>query len=122
MNIQVLGNISEATLSNHIEMANNIEFSFELPIQELNERMRSRIEKRLIAKGCSISDITAIILYAMPNFDTSKMCFEIVIYFPNDRGDEWGNSFDIPVHLTDTEFEQFKTNVLTKFITNMVQA
>ena len=30
MNIQALGNISEATLRNHIEMEYNTEFSFEL--------------------------------------------------------------------------------------------
>lgn len=121
MNIQALGNISEATLRNHIEMEYNTEFSFELSMQELNERMRARIEKRLIAKGRSVSDITAIILYAMMNFNTSKMSFEIVVYFPDDRGDEWGNSFDIPVHFTNSEFEQIKLNYLARFITSMVQ-
>lgn len=122
MNIQALGNISEATLRNHIEMEYDTEFSFELSMQELNERMRERIEKRLISKGRSVSDITAIILYAMMNFNTSKMSFEIVVYFPDDRGDEWGNSFDIPVHFTNSEFEQIKLNYLARFITNMVQA
>lgn len=122
MNIQALGNISEATLRNHIEMEYNTEFSFELSMQELNESMRARIEKRLIAKGRSVSDITAIILYAMMNFNTSKMSFEIVVYFPDDRGDEWGNSFDIPVHFTHSEFEQIKLNYLARFITSMVQA
>lgn len=121
MDIQALGNISEATLRNHIEMEYNTEFSFELSMQELNERMRARIEKRLIAKGRSVSDITAIILYAMMNFNTSKMSFEIVVYFPDDRGDEWGNSFDIPVHFTNSEFEQIKLNYLARFITSMVQ-
>lgn len=122
MNIQALGNISEATLRNHIEMEYNTEFSFELSMQELNERMRARIEKRLIAKERSVSDITAIILYAMMNFNTSKMSFEIVVYFPDDRGDEWGNSFDIPVYFTNSEFEQIKLNYLARFITSMVQA
>ena len=122
MNIQALGNISEATLRNHIEMEYDTEFSFELSMQELNERMRERIEKRLISKGRSVSDITAIILYAMMNFNTSKMSFEIVVYFPDDRGDEWGNSFDIPVHFTNSEFEQIKLNYLARFITNMLQA
>lgn len=122
MNIQALGNISEATLRNHIEMEYNTEFSFELSMQELNERMRARIEKRLIAKGRSVSDITAIILYAMMNFNTSKMSFEIVVYFPDDRGDEWGNSFGIPVYFTNSEFEQIKLNYLARFITSMVQA
>lgn len=122
MNIQALGNISEATLRNHIEMEYNTEFSFELSMQELNESMRARIEKRLISKGRSVSDITAIILYAMMNFNTSKMSFEIVVYFPDDRGDEWGNSFDIPVHFTNSEFEQIKLNYLARFITSMVQA
>ena len=121
MNIQALGNISEATLSNHIEMEDT-EFSFEVPIDELNERMRSRIENRLIANGRSVSDITSIILCAMMNFNTSKMSFEIVVYFPDDKGDEWGNSFDIPVHFTNSEFEQIKLNCLTRFITSMVQA
>lgn len=120
MNIQALGNISEATLRNHIEM-DNTEFSFELSMQELNERMRASIEKRLIANGRSVSDITAINLYAMMNFNTSKMSFEIVVYFPDDRGDEWGNSFDIPVYFTNSEFEQIKLNYLARFITSMVQ-
>lgn len=122
MNIQALGNISEATLRNHIEMEYNTEFSFELSMQELNERMRARIESELISNDRSVSDITAIILYAMMNFNTSKMSFEIVVYFPDDRGDEWGNSFDIPVHFTKSEFEQIKLNYLARFITSMVQA
>jgi hypothetical protein len=122
MNIQAIGNISEATLRNHIEMEDNTEFSFELPMYELNERMRSRIEKKLIANGRSVLDINAVIFCVMMNFNTSKMRFEMIVYFPDDRGDEWGNSFDIPVHFTNSEFEQIKLNCLTRFITNMVQA
>lgn len=121
MNIQALGNISEATLSNHIEMEDT-DFSFEVPIDELNERMRSRIEKKLIENGRSVSDINAVIFCAMMNFNKSKMSFEIVVYFPDDKGDEWGNSFDIPVHFTNSEFEQIKLNYLARFITSMVQA
>lgn len=122
MTIQALGNISEATLRNHIEMEDNTEFSFELSMQELNEHMRARIESELIANGRSVSDITAIILYAAMNFNTYKTSFEIAVYFPDDRGDEWGNSFDIPIHFTNLEFEQIKLNYLARFITNMVQA
>lgn len=122
MNIQALGNISEATLSNHIEMDGNIDFSFEVPIDELNERMRSRIEKKLIENGRSVSDINAVIFCAMMNFNTNKMRFEMIVYFPDDRGEEWGNGFDIPVHFTNSEFEQIKLNCLTRFITSMVQA
>lgn len=120
--INSVGTLSDSTLNtNEVTISDLFEFFYTVPYDELNFSGKRAIEKTLENENCTLDQIAEINFATCPDCNTRKVKFELYIHFCKD-GDEYGGGMSIPVHLTESEYQEFMRKYIVPVLLNMTCA